>query len=228
MWVFICHKIEINLTLLEGCIFCCHNRWNRVPDFYFFIYRTCTARNWVGLKWVSSRFFFFVFACKITEPTFEGVNCDNERMTLQCQDRVIMVTDAMYGRQDDETCPVDDTSRLGRCTSPDTFTKLSQLCNYKHKCDITVITDLLGDPCPEINKYLTVTITCMGMWIFVKYVFLFVFFCFQLSFLAWVILFMICMVMHLWFIYMCVLMYILCNVMQIWTEKAVEIVSWKM
>jgi len=99
------------------------------------------------------------FTC--AETQYKGLRCDEESLRLQCRDKVILVYDAMYGRQDIDTCRNEADPSTTSCSAPDAFTRISQLCNYKHFCDVTATIDLLDDPCPGTSKYLDLTFSCM-------------------------------------------------------------------
>ena len=99
------------------------------------------------------------FSC--AETQYKGLRCDEESLRMQCRDKVILVYDAMYGRQDMDTCRNEADPQTTSCSASDAFARVSQLCNYKQFCDVMATVDLLGDPCPGTSKYLELSFSCM-------------------------------------------------------------------
>ncbi|MBN3312427.1 AGRL3 protein, partial [Atractosteus spatula] len=75
----------------------------------------------------------------------------------------INVRSANYGRTDGYTCsqgrPSDQVTN-DQCYLPSTLSIMSQRCDGKPQCDVSVITDVFPDPCYGTFKYLDVQYSC--------------------------------------------------------------------
>ncbi|PAV81506.1 hypothetical protein WR25_10021 [Diploscapter pachys] len=95
--------------------------------------------------------------------------CDGEQVTLQCPKHTqIIIETGFYGRvvPESQLCPGRMPSQ-GKKTYDETcdviqaHTRLSELCDKRRKCTITVDAKTFeGDPCPSTSKYLQMSYKC--------------------------------------------------------------------
>ncbi|KAL6119982.1 uncharacterized protein ACO6RY_04435 [Pungitius sinensis] len=96
-------------------------------------------------------------------PAIHHMTCEHSLAHLQCdQGLIISVYGATYGRHDQSTCayrrPATETLNTD-CSLPSTSV-VSESCNGKNSCIITVSNSVFGDPCHGTFKYLEVAYIC--------------------------------------------------------------------
>ncbi|KAM3585404.1 uncharacterized protein V6R79_017033 [Siganus canaliculatus] len=117
-----------------------------------------------------------MFTCGFTEDTFVQVSyrciirrpgsqtvvaCDGQDVNLKCDDGVISVLKASYGRFDQNTC-TSTPSVMTFCASSTAELHVRDLCKGKKECTISTNAQALGKPesCDDLPKYLTVDYVC--------------------------------------------------------------------
>ena len=88
--------------------------------------------------------------------------CEGSEANFGCLDgRVIHIVSAMYGRQDNMSCPhvtISDTN----CSHVDSLQTVTTRCQGNQYCRFTASNAEFGsDPCPDTVKYLDVTYHCI-------------------------------------------------------------------
>uniref|UniRef100_A0A3P9DP07 SUEL-type lectin domain-containing protein n=1 Tax=Maylandia zebra TaxID=106582 RepID=A0A3P9DP07_9CICH len=102
-------------------------------------------------------------------PTFMStarvITCDSldNVQRLSCDNGVIIVQAAMYGRTDAQICsdgiPADQLANT-QCFQIDTLKDVKSRCDGKKVCEISTNSFRTSDPCSGIYKYLDTTYTC--------------------------------------------------------------------
>ncbi|XP_076597247.1 rhamnose-binding lectin-like [Chaetodon auriga] len=94
------------------------------------------------------------------------ISCDNgfSVQRLHCDDGVISVQAALYGRADSRTCsegrPPQQLTNT-RCSQPGTVDILRRRCDGKKVCELTTSAVRSSDPCYGTFKYLETNYTCL-------------------------------------------------------------------
>ena len=88
--------------------------------------------------------------------------CEDKTGTINCQNgKRIDVLNAMYGRENEETCPswkYVDTN----CRSQNSYSVVHNKCNNVASCVLTPTNAMFGgDPCSGTYKYLVVEYQCI-------------------------------------------------------------------
>uniref|UniRef100_A0A3P9N2R1 SUEL-type lectin domain-containing protein n=1 Tax=Poecilia reticulata TaxID=8081 RepID=A0A3P9N2R1_POERE len=89
------------------------------------------------------------------------VTCEGSISHIQCENGVIYVSSAKYGRRDRRTCSTgitDDQRRRTNCSTRANYVFRS--CHGKSECSILVSSSVFGDPCIGTYKYLEVNYRC--------------------------------------------------------------------
>lgn len=82
-------------------------------------------------------------------------------MTITCQNGIIFIEDAMFGRTQDGSVCRSDKIKDTNCTSRESKAIIKRKCDEVLECSIKVENDELGgDPCPGTHKYLEVHYIC--------------------------------------------------------------------
>ena len=95
---------------------------------------------------------------------FSAVVCQGKKVRMRCPyDYSLKVTSAMYGRHLVSVCNYEERPSAAVTTMCD-FTSVmgvvKAMCDKKEMCEFTVNSDMLGDDCPDVNKYLKVSYLC--------------------------------------------------------------------
>ncbi|XP_061529455.1 L-rhamnose-binding lectin CSL2-like [Phycodurus eques] len=92
--------------------------------------------------------------------------CDSDPLNvhrLTCDEGVISVDEALYGRSDSMVCsegrPPQELANT-QCAQQGTLSSISTRCNGKKLCEVNTATFRSPDPCPGIFKYLETNFTC--------------------------------------------------------------------
>lgn len=101
------------------------------------------------------------------EPAEHEIVCEGATMKLTCSNKSFAITiqSAIYGRDlpGSILCPKQDTdmSTSDELTcDEDVYSKVKELCEAKMNCTIPTNKETLGEPCPNVYKYLTVAYKC--------------------------------------------------------------------
>ena len=88
--------------------------------------------------------------------------CEGSEAKLRCPDgRVIHIVSAMYGRQNDHTCP-DDPIKETNCSCHDSLETVTSKCQGEPDCQVQANSSVFGgDPCPDTFKYLDIKYQCI-------------------------------------------------------------------
>uniref|UniRef100_A0A3P8ZSL6 SUEL-type lectin domain-containing protein n=1 Tax=Esox lucius TaxID=8010 RepID=A0A3P8ZSL6_ESOLU len=91
--------------------------------------------------------------------------CDGAGMVhLECDDGLVFVQKAVYGRTDSQTCsqgrPQGQLTNT-QCSQEGTLTRWSQRCDGKRMCEVNMKVNHVSDPCYGTYKYLDVTYICV-------------------------------------------------------------------
>ncbi|XP_075331572.1 L-rhamnose-binding lectin SML-like [Odontesthes bonariensis] len=93
------------------------------------------------------------------------ITCDDSHnvQRMSCEDGVIIVQSALYGRLDTETCsegrPSEQLTNT-KCSQKGTVDVLKKRCDGKKVCEINANVVRTSDPCHGIYKYLDTTYGC--------------------------------------------------------------------
>ena len=90
------------------------------------------------------------------------VACSGSTMSLSCSSpTIIRIDSAVYGHYDSIVCSGPDYTT--NCHQDGDFDIVDDLCSGEESCDINVGIDTFGsDPCPNSQKYLDLTYTCIA------------------------------------------------------------------
>ena len=73
----------------------------------------------------------------------------------------IEISSVFYGRDGDLLCTEDPIGVIDEvCSQEDALNVVSNMCNSKQSCEISVSSVILGEPCINVYKYLTVRFQC--------------------------------------------------------------------
>ncbi|XP_030641115.1 L-rhamnose-binding lectin CSL2-like [Chanos chanos] len=90
------------------------------------------------------------------------ITCYGLVQRLSCEDGVIIVQSATYGRTDAEICSSNRRQQeLANTDCSRTVPRISDICNGKKVCEINPHTFSLPDPCFGTYKYFTTIYTCV-------------------------------------------------------------------
>ncbi|XP_028850037.1 L-rhamnose-binding lectin CSL2-like [Denticeps clupeoides] len=91
------------------------------------------------------------------------INCDGNVQRISCNEGVIIINGAEYGRKDDTTCitwrPQNELTNT-HCSLSGVLPVISQRCNGKKVCEFPVF--FPSDPCFGTYKYLNTTYSCVS------------------------------------------------------------------
>jgi len=96
--------------------------------------------------------FFFLFV------SFIATVCESKKLQISCPGkRLIRINQAMYGRTKRGLCGDDFRPD---CRAGNSLSIVKRFCEGKNKCSVLAENSVFGDPCPNIQKYLTVDYYC--------------------------------------------------------------------
>lgn len=99
--------------------------------------------------------YFFVYVTALYHMNI----CEHYWQILQCpKEFYVRIINANFGRKDSTTCLGANPDR--RCYSPAASQTIQSMCFMKQSCTVYAWTRILGDPCPDTRKYLSVTYQC--------------------------------------------------------------------
>lgn len=83
-------------------------------------------------------------------------------MTLNCEsDKVISVVNAKYGKWISSICPsLSNSNEL--CYGIDVTGVIKNHCDNNRRCQLPASSELLGQTCPDLKKYLEVKYRCVS------------------------------------------------------------------
>ncbi|KAK7486634.1 hypothetical protein BaRGS_00022159 [Batillaria attramentaria] len=111
----------------------------------------------------TSKYLEVHYKCRPNEFDRQTV-CEGEQMELACRKSSrIAIYSAMFGRAPNGTspCPPNRPGYID-CQSAETVSEVRTACQGRKRCDLQATEAVFGNPCATgINKYLTVTYTCV-------------------------------------------------------------------
>ena len=89
--------------------------------------------------------------------------CEYTEASLSCPHHAgIHVLSAMFGRKDNRTCYVHDHSNITCVASyQGSLRTVKNACEGRQNCMIWASSNIFGDPCPGICKYLDLSYQCI-------------------------------------------------------------------
>lgn len=90
--------------------------------------------------------------------------CEREKLRLACDTGyTILIVRANYGRHSTTLCDRSPKIQNTFCNGLFLHAKkvLSKVCTGVNKCEVPVISQLFGEPCPKVYKYLEVYYGCV-------------------------------------------------------------------
>ena len=86
--------------------------------------------------------------------------CENDMLKIRCShESVLEIINAEFGRLLKDVCPVEKpTKSCSIMQNHDDVVKKN--CNGRQVCPMVVSTDVFGDPCPGVTKYMSVIYAC--------------------------------------------------------------------
>ncbi|XP_077967717.1 uncharacterized protein LOC144421957 [Styela clava] len=88
------------------------------------------------------------------------VACENTALNIECASgKVIQIVDAMFGRIDNNICS--SAGSENSCMATGALQKVRNTCEGYAQCSLTASSQIFGDPCPGVNKYLKVDFMCI-------------------------------------------------------------------
>ncbi|XP_028850135.1 L-rhamnose-binding lectin CSL2-like [Denticeps clupeoides] len=97
-------------------------------------------------------------------PAVRSIICEHSITTLNCDNGVLKIYSANYGRKNRTTCSVGYLStELSdvNCGSSRTMQEVTKRCQGKTTCDLSANNDIFGDPCIGTYKYLDLSYACL-------------------------------------------------------------------
>uniref|UniRef100_A0A673G5G5 L-rhamnose-binding lectin CSL2-like n=1 Tax=Sinocyclocheilus rhinocerous TaxID=307959 RepID=A0A673G5G5_9TELE len=91
-------------------------------------------------------------------PFKQSITCEGTQSVISCENGVIAVHHANYGRRDLGTCP-DKHVTTSDCYFTQTAS-MSSRCNGTRSCYLDASNSVFSDPCEYVYKYLEVTYSC--------------------------------------------------------------------
>lgn len=94
-------------------------------------------------------------------PVKEIVRCNNKPLYIQCQRGAhIEIVHAEFGRRSPDFCPGANSTTTTTCQESSALNRVKLSCQGRYVCLIHTSTQLFGDPCPGVRKYLLVRYIC--------------------------------------------------------------------
>ncbi|XP_017213244.1 L-rhamnose-binding lectin CSL2 [Danio rerio] len=97
-------------------------------------------------------------------PTQRSVTCEGDEKDFGCEQGVIAIIDANYGRTDQTTCskPKRKPNRHQNtnCLAPESLSTVSDSCEGAKSCTVTASNEMFDDPCVGTRKYLNISYYC--------------------------------------------------------------------
>ncbi|XP_022108975.1 uncharacterized protein LOC110989137 [Acanthaster planci] len=89
------------------------------------------------------------------------LTCESEVLRIDCgPGKYIDIVEAVYGRNEDfEKCPTQAQPK-GECSAPSAMSALVAKCQGREDCSVDVTSEVFGDPCYGVSKYLEVDLQC--------------------------------------------------------------------
>lgn len=92
-------------------------------------------------------------------PIREVVSCNGRSLNIQCYNQ-IHIDHAEFGRLSPDFCPGLNSTATKTCQASSALSRVKLNCQGRPNCSFRVSTDLFGEPCPGIPKYLLVRYSC--------------------------------------------------------------------
>ena len=134
----------------------------KFTNLQWFIY-TCPGEKYLFVLLRINAFQLFVYCIKSCYISgIDMVLCSGSTMSLSCSSStIIRIDSAVYGHYDSNVCSGPDYTT--NCHQDGDFDIVDDLCSGEESCDINVGIDTFGsDPCPNSQKYLDLTYTCIA------------------------------------------------------------------
>lgn len=102
------------------------------------------------------------FCCKSCKGAEKIADvCQDKTLNINCNSGdEIYIRSSFYGRRSKTICGNHDVP-VGGCSASSALQVVAERCNGKQTCSIRASNDVFGDPCFQIDKYLTVLWTCV-------------------------------------------------------------------
>ncbi|CAG2190314.1 unnamed protein product [Mytilus edulis] len=93
------------------------------------------------------------------DQTYHAYICENQFLTIRCPiGYIIRIIEANFGRQGSTHCRGRHADQL--CYTAWTIQELGSHCYWRQKCTVFASTKIFGDPCTDVDKYLSLSYQC--------------------------------------------------------------------
>ncbi|VDI02587.1 Hypothetical predicted protein [Mytilus galloprovincialis] len=94
-----------------------------------------------------------------SDQTYHAYICENQFLTIRCPiGYIIRIIEANFGRQGSTHCRGRHADQL--CYTAWTIQELGSHCYWRQKCTVFASTKIFGDPCTDVDKYLSLSYQC--------------------------------------------------------------------
>ncbi|XP_033635214.1 uncharacterized protein LOC117296416 [Asterias rubens] len=124
----------------------------------------CGSRNGVYGCYCDSGFSGDGQQCQSVEDDASLLVCEGEELSIFCAPgETIVIIEAVYGRSEDfQKCP-SATQPRGVCDDGSALSVTRTKCQRKESCILPVSSEVFGDPCFGVKKYLEVDYQCSAL-----------------------------------------------------------------
>lgn len=98
----------------------------------------------------------FIYNSDVTK-----VICENEKSTIDCNGREIVIVDAYFGRRDGTTCL--KAGQKSESCETGAKSAVTQKCFRRQSCYLEAKSSTFGTECTNTANYLSVTYRCKGL-----------------------------------------------------------------
>ncbi|XP_063399225.1 D-galactoside-specific lectin-like [Mytilus trossulus] len=93
------------------------------------------------------------------DPTYHAYICENQFLTIRCPiGYIIRIIESNFGRQGSTHCRGRHADQL--CYTAWTIQELGTHCYWRQKCTVFASTKIFGDPCTDVDRYLSLSYQC--------------------------------------------------------------------
>ncbi|CAC5361252.1 unnamed protein product [Mytilus coruscus] len=93
------------------------------------------------------------------DPTYHAYICENQLWTINCPvGYIIRIIEANFGRKDSTHCRGRHAEQ--HCYTAWAVQTLRSHCYWRQKCTVFASTKIFGNPCPDVDKYLSLSYQC--------------------------------------------------------------------
>lgn len=107
-----------------------------------------------------SKYLEIHYACRKI-PIRQLVHCNGHSLYMQCHSGTqIKIDHAEFGRRSPHFCPGANSTTTTTCQASSALRRVTFICQGRPHCLLRISTEMFGDPCPGVAKYLLVRYFC--------------------------------------------------------------------